>query len=170
MEIGIWQLKTLLKGASMAVNIDDLKKLRTETSASIGDVRQALEESDGDLAKARDWLRKKGFERAEKKGERTTEQGLVEAYIHSNGKIGVLVELLCETDFVARTDEFKTLAKEIAMQVAAMNPQNVEELLTQDYIRDGSKTIDNLVKETIAKLGENIQLKRFSRLEIGLVE
>lgn len=154
----------------MAVNIDDLKKLRAETSASIGDVRKALEESEGDLKAARAWLQKKGFERAEKKGDRVTEQGLVEAYIHANGKIGVLVELLCETDFVARTDEFKTLAKEISMQVAAMNPKNVEELLDQDYIRDGSKKIGDLVKETIAKLGENITLKRFSRLEIGLVE
>ncbi|HRN96413.1 MAG TPA: translation elongation factor Ts [Candidatus Levybacteria bacterium] len=154
----------------MAVNIEDLKKLRAETSASIGDVRKALEESKGDLKAARAWLQKKGFERAEKKGDRVTEQGLVESYVHANGKIGVLVELLCETDFVARTDEYKTLAKEVAMQVAAMNPKNVEELLDQDYIRDGSKKVGDLVKETIAKLGENITLKRFSRLEIGLVE
>ncbi len=154
----------------MAINIDDLKKLRAETSASIGDVRQALEESDGNMDKAREWLKKKGFERAEKKGDRVTEQGLVESYVHSNGKIGVLVELLCETDFVARTDEFKALAHEIALQVSAMNPKNVEELLEQDYIRDSSKKISDLVKETIAKLGENITLKRFSRLEIGLVE
>lgn len=154
----------------MAINIEDLKKLRTETSASIGDVRQALEESDGNMDKARDWLKKKGFERAEKKGDRVTEQGLVESYVHSNGKIGVLVELLCETDFVARTDEFKELAHEIALQVSAMNPKNVEELLEQDYIRDSSKKINDLIKETIAKLGENITLKRFSRLEIGLAE
>lgn len=154
----------------MAINIEDLKKLRAETSASIGDVRKALEESNGDLKQAREWLQKKGFERAEKKGDRVTEQGLVEAYVHANGKIGVLVELLCETDFVARTDEYKTLAKEIAMQVAAMNPKDVDELLEQDYIRDGSKKINDLVKETIAKLGENITLKRFSRIEIGLVE
>jgi elongation factor Ts len=154
----------------MAVNIDDLKKLRAETSASIGDVRQALEETNGDLKQAREWLQKKGFERAEKKGDRVTEQGLVEAYVHSNGKIGVLVELLCETDFVARTDEFKHLAHEISLQVSAMNPKDVEELLAQDYIRDGSKKINDLVKSTISKLGENITLKRFARLEIGLVE
>lgn len=154
----------------MAVNIDDLKKLRAETSASIGDIRKALEESSGNLDKAREWLKKKGFERAEKKGDRVTEQGLVESYVHANGKIGVLIELLCETDFVARTDEFKTLAKEIAMQVAAMNPKNVEELLEQDYIRDGSMKVGDLIKETISKLGENITLKRFSRIEIGLVE
>jgi elongation factor Ts len=154
----------------MAVNIDDLKQLRAETSASIGDVRQALEETKGDVKAAREWLQKKGFERAEKKGERVTEQGLIESYIHANGKIGVLVELLCETDFVARTDEFKELAHEIALQVSAMNPKNVEELLEQDYIRDGSKKINDLIKSTIAKLGENIQLKRFSRLEVGLAE
>lgn len=154
----------------MAVNIEDLKKLRAETSASIGDVRKALEESDGDLKAARAWLQKKGFERAEKKGDRVTEQGLIESYVHSNGKIGVLVELLCETDFVARTDEFKTLAHEIALQISAMNPKDVNELLAQDYIRDGSKKISDLVKETIAKLGENITLKRFTRLEIGLAE
>lgn len=154
----------------MAVNIDDLKKLRAETSASIGDIRKALEESSGNLDKAREWLKKKGFERAEKKGDRVTEQGLVESYVHANGKIGVLIELLCETDFVARTDEFKTLAKEIAMQVAAMNPKDVEELLDQDYIRDSSKKVGDLIKETISKLGENIILKRFSRIEIGLVE
>ncbi|MBP9732738.1 MAG: translation elongation factor Ts [Candidatus Magasanikbacteria bacterium] len=154
----------------MAVNIDDLKKLRAETSASIGDVRQALEDSEGNLDRAREWLTKKGFERAEKKGDRVTEQGLVEAYVHANGKIGVLVELLCETDFVARTDEYKLLAHEIALQVSAMNPKDVEELLDQDYIRDGSKKINGLIKETIAKLGENITLKRFSRIEIGLAE
>lgn len=154
----------------MAINIEDLKKLRAETSASIGDVRKALEESNGDLKQAREWLQKKGFERAEKKGDRVTEQGLIEAYVHANGKIGVLVELLCETDFVARTDEYRTLAKEIAMQVAAMNPKDIDELLEQDYIRDGSKKVGDLVKEVIAKLGENITLKRFSRLEIGLTE
>lgn len=154
----------------MAINIEDVKKLRAETSASIGDVNKALQETDGNLDKAREWLKQKGFERAEKKGERVTEQGLIESYIHANGKIGVLVELLCETDFVARTDEFKELAHEIALQISAMNPKNVDELLEQDYIRDGSKKISDLIKETIAKLGENIQLKRFSRLEVGLAE
>lgn len=149
-------------------HIDDVKKLREETSASISDVNKALKESDGNLDKAREWLKKKGFERAEKKGERVTEQGLIGSYVHANGKVGSMVELLCETDFVARTDEFKTLAKEISMQVAAMNPKNVDELVKQDYIRDPSKTIGDLVKETIAKLGENIVVKRISRIEIGL--
>ncbi len=154
----------------MAVNIDDIKKLRAETSASIGDVKKALEESKGDLKAAQEWLRKKGFERAEKKGDRVTEQGLIESYVHANGKIGVLIELLCETDFVARTDEFKELAHEIALQVSAMNPKDVDTLLKQDYIRDGSKKINDLIKETISKVGENITLKRFSRIEIGLTD
>lgn len=149
-------------------HIDDVKKLRAETAASIGDVNKALQESNSDLDKAREWLKRKGFERAEKKGERVTEQGYVGSYVHANGKVGVLVELLCETDFVARTDEFKALAKEISMQVAAMNPKDVKELLDQDYIRDSSKKISDLVKESIAKLGENIVVKRFARIEIGL--
>lgn len=152
----------------MKINIDDIKKLREETSASIADCREVLEEAKGNLEKAHELLRKKGFEKAEKKAERATEQGLVDAYIHANGKIGVLVELLCETDFVAKTDEFKHLAHEIALQVSAMNPKDVDELLKQEYIRDASKTISDLIKETIAKLGENITLKRFSRIEVGL--
>ncbi len=152
----------------MAYSIEDVKKLREETAASINDVREALESTDGDMGKAREWLKKKGFERAEKKGERVTEQGLIGSYVHVNGKVGAMIELLCETDFVARTDEFKMLAKELSMQIAAMNPKNVDELLDQDYIRDPSKKISDLVKETIAKLGENIVVKRISRLEIGL--
>jgi elongation factor Ts len=151
----------------MASQLELIKQLREETSASISDVNTALKESDGDMKKAREWLKKKGFERAEKKSERSTEQGLVESYVHGNGKVGVLVELLCETDFVARTNEFKDLAHEIAMQVAAMNPKDVDVLLKQEYIRDSSKTIQDLVKEAIAKLGENIQLKRFSRFSLG---
>lgn len=147
--------------------IELIKQLREETSASISDVNTALKESGGDMKKAREWLKKKGFERAEKKSERSTDQGLVEAYVHGNGKVGVLVELLCETDFVARTAEFKDLAHEIAMQVAAMEPKDVDALLKQEYIRDSSKTIQDLVKEAIAKLGENIQLKRFSRFALG---
>ncbi|MCL6096524.1 MAG: translation elongation factor Ts [Patescibacteria group bacterium] len=143
-----------------------LKQLREETSASIADCRIALEESGGDYKKASAWLKKHGIEKAEKKADRETSQGLVEAYVHQNGKVGVLVEVLCETDFVARTDEFKSLCHEVAMQVAAMNPKNVETLLKQEYIRDGSLTISDLVKSAIGKLGENIVIKEFSRLEI----
>jgi len=107
------------------------------------------------------------LEKAAKKSDRVTSQGLIESYIHQNGRVGVLVEVLCETDFVARTDIFKDLVHEICMQVAAMNPKDVKALLAQEYIRDGSRTIGNLVKEAIAKLGENIVVKRLQRFEIG---
>ena len=147
------------------VDIKLLKQLREETQASIADCRKALEET-GDYKKALEWLKKRGMEKAEKKSDRQTSQGLVEAYIHQNGKVGALVEVLCETDFVARTEEFKKLSHEIAMQVAAMNPKNVESLLKQEYIRDSSVTIEQLIKSVIGKLGENIVIKSFSRIEI----
>lgn len=143
-----------------------LKKLREETAASIADCRKALEESAGDYQKAVAWLQKHGIEKAEKKVERVTGQGLIDCYIHQNCRIGAMVMVLCETDFVARTSEFKTLAHEIAMQVAAMNPKDVNALLKQEYIRDPSKTIESLIKETIAKLGENIVIKELKRFEI----
>lgn len=148
------------------VNLQDLKKLRNETQVSIADCRKALDESNGDYNKALVWLKKHGIEKAGKKSDRVTSQGLVESYIHQNGKVGAMVVVLCETDFVALTSEFKSLAHEIAMQVASMNPKDVESLLKQDYIRDASKTIESLVKETIAKLGENIVVKEFKRFEI----
>jgi elongation factor Ts len=125
-----------------------------------------LEEAKGDYGKAIQILKKRGIERAEKKADRTTGQGIIEAYIHQDGKVGVLLELLCETDFVARTEDFKRLAHEVAMQIAAMNPKNVGVLLKQEYIRDGSVTIENLIKQTIGKLGENIVIKQFSRFKI----
>ena len=144
-----------------------LKKLRAETGAGIADCRMALEESDNDYEKAKQWLKKHGIEKASKKGDRETGQGIIEAYIHGNGRVGAMVELLCETDFVARTDEFKNLAHEIAMQAAAMKPQDLKTLLEQDYIRDSSLTIEKLVKSAIGKLGENIVVKRFKVFEIG---
>ncbi|MDO8270166.1 MAG: translation elongation factor Ts [Candidatus Levybacteria bacterium] len=150
----------------MAINAQQIKELREQTQAGFADCKNALEEAGGDIKKATEILRKKGFEKAAKKSDRETGQGLVESYVHQTGKVGVLVSLLCETDFVARTDEFKTLAHEIAMQVAAMNPKTIDDLLKQEYIRDGSKTIDDLIKETIAKLGENIKLSDFKRSEI----
>ncbi len=150
----------------MAYDLETLKKLREETEASVSDCRMALEENDGNYEKALSWLKVRSAEKAEKKLDRETGQGLIEAYVHQNGKIGVLVELLCETDFVARTDAFKELAHDIALQIAAMNPSTVEELLAQDSIKDGSVTIEKKIKEVIGKLGENITLKNFSRLEI----
>ena len=143
----------------MKIDIEEIKKLRITTGASIADCRIVLEESKGDPKKALDLLKARGFEKAEKKSDRKTSQGLVDCYIHQNGRIGAMVEVLCETDFVARTSEFKSLAHEIAMQVASMNPKDVDSLLKQEYIRDGSKTVGGLVKEAIAKLGENIVVK-----------
>jgi len=149
------------------VDLTLLKKLRNETLAGIADCRKALEESNNDYKKAIDWIKKNGLEKAAKKSDRETSQGLVESYIHQNGRIGALVEVLCETDFVARTNEFNNLVREICMQVAAMNPKDIPALLKQEYIRENSKTIDGLVKEVIAKLGENIVIKRLQRFEIG---
>ena len=150
----------------MAISAQQIKELREKTQAGFADCKNALEESNGDMKKAEEILRKKGFEKAAKKSDRETGQGLVESYVHTTGKVGVLVSLLCETDFVARTDEFKSLAHEVAMQVAAMNPKDVPSLLKQEYIRDGSRTINDLVTETIAKFGENIQIGEFKRSEI----
>jgi elongation factor Ts len=150
----------------MAIDIKLIKKLREETQVSIADCTKALTEAKGDYEKAIELLKKRGIERAEKKADRETAQGLVEAYIHQNGKVGVLLEILCETDFVARTEDFKRLAHEVAMQIAAMNPKDVAVLLKQDYIRDGSLNIETLVKQTIGKLGENIVIKQFTRFEI----
>lgn len=151
----------------MTVDIQLLKQLRTETGVSLADCRKALEESGNDYKKALDWLQKHGLEKAGKKAERETSQGIIESYIHQNGKVGVLLEVLCETDFVARTDDFKHLTHEIAMQVAAMNPKDIPALLKQEYIRDSSKTVQDKIKQTIAKLGENIVVKRFQRFSLG---
>jgi elongation factor Ts len=149
-----------------SIDLKTLKKLRDETAASVADCRVALDESNGDYSKALEWLKKRALAKAEKKAGRETVEGVIEPYIHGGGKVGVLVELLCETDFVAKTDEFHQLAREVAMQVAAMNPETVEDLLQQAYIRDGSQTIEQLVKSAIGKMGENITVKRFVRFEI----
>lgn len=151
----------------MTINLELLKKLRNESGISLADCRKALEETDNNYEKAKDWLKKHGLEKADKKSDREVGQGLVESYIHQNGRVGAIVEILCETDFVARTQEFKHLTHEIAMQVSAMNPKDVASLLKQEYIRDSSKTIESLIKETIAKLGENIVVKKFQRLALG---
>lgn len=149
----------------MKITAEQIKQLREKTQAGFSDCKMALEESNGDMKKAEEILRQKGFEKAAKKSDRETKAGLVESYVHG-GRIGVLVSLLCETDFVARTDEFKHLAHEIALQVSSMNPKDVNALLKQEYIRDSSRTIEDMVKETIAKLGENIQIGEFKRSEI----
>lgn len=150
----------------MSISIDLIKQLREQTGAGIADCRKALEESDADLDSAKSWLNIKGLDRANSKLDRQVRSGMVEVYSHA-GKVGVLVKLLCETDFVAKTNEFKDLAHELALQVASMNPQTVEELLSQEYIRDNTQTVDQLVKGVIGKLGENIQIGRFERIALG---
>ncbi|HVT01641.1 MAG TPA: translation elongation factor Ts [Patescibacteria group bacterium] len=150
----------------MTVDVALIKQLREKTGAGVADCREALEASSNDIKKAEEYLKKKGFEKAAKKGDRETNYGLVESYVHQ-GRVGVLVEVLCETDFVARTDEFKQLAHEVAMQIASMNPKDSKALLKQEYIRDPQKTIQDLVTEVIAKLGENITIGRLSRFELG---
>jgi len=151
----------------MKNNLDQIKKLRAKTKAGVMDCRQALEASGDNLKKAEEWLRKKGLQSASKRLGRETDCGLVEAYTHAKGKIVAVVELCCETDFVARTEDFKKLAHELAMQVAALNPKNIKELLSQPWIRDESKKIDELIKELSAKTGENIKVNRLYRLELG---
>ncbi len=196
----------------MAITIDDIKKLKDLTGVGLTDAKQALVEAEGDFDKALEAMRKKGLTKAEKRGERETRSGIISSYVH-DGRIGTLVELNCETDFVAKTDEFKDLAYEIALQVAAMNPvyANISDipseeidrvkqefisadalkgkpaeiaekivtgqmdkyfaektLVKQAYFKDDSKTIEDLIKEKIAKLGENINIKRIVRIEVGL--
>lgn len=141
--------------------------MREETGAGVMDAKRALEEADGDLVKATQILKEKGIEKAGKKAGRATGAGLVDAYVHGDGAIGVLVEVLCETDFVARTDDFKNLVHELCLQVAAMDPKDVENLLAQPYIKDMNLTVSDLVKSLIAKTGENIVVKRFSRMGLG---
>ena len=198
----------------MGISVDDIKKLRDLTGVGLTDAKKALTEAEGDFDKALEEMRKKGLTRAEKKGDREARMGLVDSYVH-DGRIGVVIEVNCETDFVARLDDFKTLVHEIAMQVAAMSPEYVsgadipeEEyarvkqellisdtlkskpaemrekivegqlkkhfadkvLLSQRYILDDDKTVEDHVKESIAKLGENIVVRQFKRIELGVSE
>ena len=148
------------------MNVEDIKRLRQLTGAGIADCKEALSLSKGDMNKAKDILKKKGLDKASQKSDREVKTGLVEVYSHG-GKVGVLVEVLCETDFVAKTEEFKFLAHELSLQVASMNPSSVEELLKQEYIRDNSMIIDQLIKSVVGKFGENIQVGRFERIALG---
>jgi elongation factor Ts len=174
------ELKTqnskLPKEDKVDISAAAVKELREKTGAGIMDCKKALTESEGNVEKATEYLRQKGLTTHTKVAGREVKQGIVESYIHTGGRIGALVEVNCETDFVARTEEFRTLAREIAMQVASMNPKTVgtldgdegdDALLSQEYIRDSRKTIRDLIKETIAKVRENIQVSRFMRFEVG---
>lgn len=166
----------------MEISIVIVKELRDQSGAGIMECKKALLQTRGDMDKALQILKEEGLLKAKKKAGRATAQGLIEAYVHTGGRIGAMVEVNCETDFVARTDEFKKLAHHLAMQVAAMPPQFVSKeeapegvdiepeaacLLLQPYIKDPNKTIQDIITETIAKVGENIKIKRFARFELG---
>ena len=151
---------------NMTMNVQDIKKLREETGAGVLEVKQALEELSGDYEKARVLLMTKGAAKAAKKAERTTKDGLVRSYIHGAGKIGSLIVVACETDFVARTEDFKKLCHEVAMQVCTDEYKDVDDLLEAEYIRDPNKKVKDLVTETIAKVGEKIEIKKFIRFAV----
>lgn len=166
----------------MQVSAETIKELREKTGAGVMDCRKALDEAGGNMDKACELLIQRGIALAEKKATRVANQGIIETYVHSGGKIGVMVEINCETDFVARTEQFKALAHDIAMQIAAMSPQFVSRedippgtecdpeaacLLLQPFIKDPTKTIQNTITETVAKVGENIKVRRFIRFELG---
>lgn len=166
----------------MEVTTDKIKELREKSGAGVMACRSALLETAGDIGKALECLRQKGLVQAKKKAERVAKQGLITSYIHSGGKIGAMIEVNCETDFVARTGEFKELAHNLAMQVAALGPQYITKeempegadvepqvacLLLQAYIKEPEKTIQDVITETIAKVGENIKVSRFARFELG---
>lgn len=148
----------------MTVTAADVKKLREETGAGIMDAKKALQESNGDFAKAKEIIAAKGQERADKKADRETGVARVFAYVHFNGKTGAMVKLACETDFVAKTEDFEKLGREVAMQIASMMPETVEDLMQQDYLRDPKKTITELVKEVSGKTGENVRVIEIARL------
>lgn len=148
------------------MTIQDIKQLRSETGVGVMDARRALKESGGDIKKARGWLSGHAVVKAAKKADRTTGEGAIFSYVHQTGKVAAMVKIGCETDFVAKTDDFTSLGKEISMQIASMNPKDTEELLAQEWIRDPQKTIRQLIEENIAKMGENIKILEFGRMEI----
>ena len=166
----------------MEITTEMIKELRGKSGAGIMDCRSALLGTEGNMEKALEILKEKGLLKAQKKAERATSQGLIEAYIHTAGRIGAMIEVNCETDFVARTDEFKELAHCLAMQVAALSPQYISPdevpegadiepketcLLLQPYIKDPTITVNDIIVETIARVGENIKVGRFTRYELG---
>jgi len=165
------------------VTVDDVKRFRDETGAGVMDAKRALDDAAGDFDRARQLLRERGVQAAAKRSDRETRHGTVESYIHGEGRIGVLVEINCETDFVARTEDFRSLARDVALQIAAMNPavltledvaDDVPEserqgaaLLTQTFVKEPSQTVQQRIEETIATTGENIRVARFTRYELG---
>jgi len=202
--------KKVQKRRKMKADIDKIKELREKTSLSVMECKNALEKTGGDLEKALEYLKKRGFEMSEKKESRETKEGLIGSYVHINGKVGTLVEVNCESDFVSRNEEFKELVKNICLQITATGPKYIDRnsvpdeeknkikdivkeefkdkkeeiiekiiegklndfykenvLLDQIYVKDENITVNEYIKSKIAKLGENIKVKRFSRFEIG---
>ena len=166
----------------MDISAEQIKNLRKASGAGVMDCRGALLKTEGDIDKALALLKEQNLIKVEKKAARTTAQGLVESYVHAGGRIGVIVEVNCETDFVARTEDFKELAHNLAMQIAAMAPLCINKedvpqaididpvtaaLLTQPFIRDTTITVQDMINSTIAKTGENIKVRRFARFELG---
>jgi len=143
-----------------------LKEIRKKTGAGVMEIKRALDEAGGDAKKAEAIIKNRGVEIAAKKSERVTSQGLIDSYIHL-GKIGVLVELNCETDFVARNEDFKKIAHEVALQVVSSDAEDVATFLQESYFKDESKTIQDLLTDVIAKTGENIKIKRFVKFILG---
>lgn len=144
-----------------------VKELREQTGLSFDKIKKALDEAGGDAARARELLRAQASDAAAKKAERTAGEGVIGSYVHTNGKIGALVQLACETDFVARNAEFTTLARDLAMHASAMRPVSVQEMLDQPFVKDPSETVRDVINQSVQKLGENIKLAGVSVLTIG---
>ena len=150
----------------MASEIEKIKNLRDSTGLSFNEIKKALTEAGGDESAAKEILQKLGIKMAEKKSSRQVKEGVIDTYVHSNRKVASVVELLCETDFVAKNLEFQKLAHELAMHIAALKPGSVEEFLAQPFVKDQDLSVQELINQSIAKLGENIQLGRFEVFEI----
>lgn len=149
------------------IKVKDIAELRKKTGAGVMECKEALIKSNGNNEKALEILKAMGKDKTKKRADRMTSQGLIETYVHKGSRIGAMVEVACETDFVAKTDDFKKLAHNVAMQVASMSPKDVKELLGQVYIFDDKKTVLDLVEEITAKTGEKCEIKRFERFELG---
>lgn len=146
-------------------NVEEIQKLREQTGAGVMEAKKALEEAAGDYDRAVAIIQERGQAKVEKRADRATGAGLLKTYIH-NGRIGVLLEVRAETDFVVRSEPFQALAQDLVMQIAAMEPGSVEDLLKQPFIRDDKKVVNDLVKDVIARVGENVRVEKFFRIEI----
>lgn len=147
------------------MDIETIKKLREQTGAGVMDASKALEEAGGNYDKAVEILKAKGVEKAAKKSDREIKAGKVFSYVHS-GRVGALLKLGCETDFVAKNDAFVSLGNDIVMQIVSMGPENIEELLEQDFVKDASRKIKDLISDTVSKTGENITIVEFNHLSV----